>query len=701
MKIRHAYWLFLLSLPSILSAALVISWPSAPTSVNNNTDYTVTARATSSNQWPELFLYKSGSLVGTSSAQSAINVSTTQSDNGGQSITYFAEAFDALDHHTTSSISVTIVQATTPTTFSFSNLSQAYDGGTKTASVTPTPGGATYSSDLTKGPAVGSYTVSATATGSYIGSGSATLVITKGNQATVSLGAATSQAYGTSQTLTLSGGSGTGSLSCAIVNQSSAGVATLSGTTLTANVSSGWVDLQATRAEDSNYNAGTSSVVRVSFTTATATFSFSNLSQTYDGSSKTATVTPTPAGATYTSDLTKGPGVGTYTVSATATGNYAGSGSDTLTIGKAAQSITFTNPGTKAYGAPLTLSATASSGLTISYSVTSGPASVSGNTVTFTGTGSVTIKAAQAGNSNFNAASDVSQTFSVTAATTTFALSAVSFAYNGSAQGPTVVPSPAGATFTSGGTLSATAVGTYTATATATGNYTGSNSSLSWSIASGTQTITFTAPGSQFVSVPLTLAATSSSGLSVSYSVTAGPATVTGNVVTFTGTGSVTVQASQAGNSNYAPATPVSRTFAVAKATPTAPSFTNRTLLQPAGASYAVKTADLNAVFIGPAGSTVNPTGTITYTLVGPGTTVIAGSALTVDTSYTVQAAYPGDANYNAATASATWLVAGRATDSNHDGVPDVIEQQLGLNPSNARQADTTNQTQVKVHKPN
>lgn len=73
--------------------------------------------------------------------------------------------------------STTVNPATTSVSFSFSTLSHTYDGGMKTASVSPNPGNATYSADLTKGPGVGSYTVTATGTGSFVGSGSATLTI--------------------------------------------------------------------------------------------------------------------------------------------------------------------------------------------------------------------------------------------------------------------------------------------------------------------------------------------------------------------------------------------------------------------------------------------------------------------------------------------------------------------------------------------
>src|SRR5262249_24558457 len=48
--------------------------------------------------------------------------------------------------------------------------------------------------------------------------------------------------------------------------------------------------------------------------------------------------------------------------------------------------------------------------------------------------------------------------------------------------------------------------------------------------------------------------ATSSSGLPVTFSVVSGPATVSGNVLTITGVGTIVVKATQAGGSNYNPA---------------------------------------------------------------------------------------------------------------------------------------------------
>jgi len=78
------------------------------------------------------------------------------------------------------------------------------------------------------------------------------------------------------------------------------------------------------------------------------------------------------------------------------------------------QTITFPNPGTQTYGvAPITLTATASSGLPVTYTVLSGPATVSGSLLTIVGAGTVTVQANQAGNSQWQAAPPVNDTFLV------------------------------------------------------------------------------------------------------------------------------------------------------------------------------------------------------------------------------------------------------------------------------------------------
>ncbi|RDC65298.1 hypothetical protein [Adhaeribacter pallidiroseus] len=61
---------------------------------------------------------------------------------------------------------------------------------------------------------------------------------------------------------------------------------------------------------------------------------------------------------------------------------------------------------------------------------------------------------------------------------------------------------------------------------------------------------------------PITLKATSTSGLPVSFSVVSGPATIKNNQLTLTGTRMVTIKAFQAGDATYGPAA-VSQRFLV------------------------------------------------------------------------------------------------------------------------------------------
>jgi hypothetical protein len=84
----------------------------------------------------------------------------------------------------------------------------------------------------------------------------------------------------------------------------------------------------------------------------------------------------------------------------------------TADIFKANQTILFGALPNKIFGdAPFDVTATATSGLPVSLAIKSGPATISGNTVTLTGPGEVTITATQGGNSNYEAAAPVEQAF--------------------------------------------------------------------------------------------------------------------------------------------------------------------------------------------------------------------------------------------------------------------------------------------------
>jgi hypothetical protein len=74
-------------------------------------------------------------------------------------------------------------------------------------------------------------------------------------------------------------------------------------------------------------------------------------------------------------------------------------------VTRTSQSIAFgTLPNRTQGDAAFALTATATSGLPVSFRVMDGPAIISGNTVTLTGAGVVTIAAIQSGNNNFFAA---------------------------------------------------------------------------------------------------------------------------------------------------------------------------------------------------------------------------------------------------------------------------------------------------------
>lgn len=99
----------------------------------------------------------------------------------------------------------------------------------------------------------------------------------------------------------------------------------------------------------------------------------------------------------WTGDLTANPNAASTTIAMnnanrTVTANF---------TALQAQTITFNPPATALYPGPaIVLTATASSGLPVSFSVLSGPATLSGSTLTFTGQGTVTVQASQGGGSN-------------------------------------------------------------------------------------------------------------------------------------------------------------------------------------------------------------------------------------------------------------------------------------------------------------
>ncbi len=85
-----------------------------------------------------------------------------------------------------------------------------------------------------------------------------------------------------------------------------------------------------------------------------------------------------------------------------------------VTVTKAAQTIAFTVPANRVYGAaPFGVTVSASSGLPVAVSVVGGPATINETVVSITGAGVVTLLASQSGDANFNAATAVERSFTV------------------------------------------------------------------------------------------------------------------------------------------------------------------------------------------------------------------------------------------------------------------------------------------------
>ena len=168
-----------------------------------------------------------------------------------------------------------------------------------------------------------------------------------------------------------------------------------------------------------------------------------------------------------------------------------------------------------------------------------------------------------------------------------------------------------------------------------------------------TQTIAFASlpPVVTYGVSPLTLSATATSGLPVTFSVVSGPATVAGTTLTITGGGTVVVAANQAGNGGYEAAQVVTQTILVNHATTTTVigASSNPVLVQNATTltatvtgAYAVPTGSVNFV---DDSSTLLGTGTLN----GAGVATFTTSSLLVGTQQ-ITAVYTGDTNYTGST---------------------------------------------------
>jgi hypothetical protein len=299
-----------------------------------------------------------------------------------------------------------------------------------------------------------------------------------------------------------------------------------------------------------------------------------------------------PDPGTYTGAIVCAPG----TLSA-ANYSFVTGSSAMLTITQASsQSISFTTsaPTAAVYGGSYTPAATGgASGNPVTFSIDSssraGVCSLSAGTVNFTGVGTCVLDADQAGSADYPAAPEVQQTFSIGQATLLVNADDASQVFG---QTPTLTYSlsgfvngddanSAGVTGQAGCMVSPSAPdpGTYTgAIVCAPGTLSAANYTFVTG-SSGMLTITQASQSVSFSSSVLSAGVVyghppfrpgqASSGLQAVYSNPTGQCTVgpLSLLVTVTGAGSCTVTISQPGNADYQAASPVTATFAIAKAT--------------------------------------------------------------------------------------------------------------------------------------
>jgi hypothetical protein len=431
----------------------------------------------------------------------------------------------------------------------------------------------------------------------------------------------------------------------------------VSGTTLSLTTA-GTCIVDASQAGGSGFSAATtvSRVFTISAATQSISFTGPSTSQTLGTAPGALTASATSGLAVSFASKTAGTcsvsgttlnllAVGSCVIDATQAGGgiYAAAATvtRTFTISQASQTITFTSPGPQTLGASVSLSATSSSLLAVTFSSTTlGVCTVSGSTVTLLAVGTCSIDANQAGNTTYAAAATVTRAFSVSAAPLT--PQTISFSSPGtqtlgtaastlsatasSGLAVTLTSSTAGVCTVAGTTLTLVSVGTCIIDANQAGNATYSSAptvTASFGVLGAAQSISFTGPATSQTlgTAPGALTATATSGLAVTFSTPSSTCSVSGTTLTLLSVGSCTVNANQAGSSFYAPAAAASRVFTIAAASQTI-SFTgpstSQTLGTAPGPLVATATSGLPVSF-STTSSTCSVSGT-TLTLISVGT---------------------------------------------------------------------------------
>ena len=290
-------------------------------------------------------------------------------------------------------------------------------------------------------------------------------------------------------------------------------------------------------------------------------------------------------------------GAGTCTIRASQAGNAncnAASDVDrSFTVAQAGQAITFNPLSNKTFGdAAFTVSGTGgASGNPVTFTTTNASVCTAtgsnGSTITIVSAGSCTVRAGQAGNTNYSAATNVDQSFSIAQASqvisfdplgsktfgdAAFTVSAIGGGSGNPVTFTTTNASICTATGTNGSTITIVSVGSCTVRASQAGNtnYTAAaNVDQSFTIAQASQTILFDLlVNKTFGDAPFGVGATGgASGNPITFtSQTTSVCAISGATVTIVAVGNCGIRASQGGNSNFLAANDVDRAFTIAPA---------------------------------------------------------------------------------------------------------------------------------------
>jgi Domain of unknown function (DUF4214)/Bacterial TSP3 repeat len=397
---------------------------------------------------------------------------------------------------------------------------------------------------------------------------------------------------------------------------------------------------------------------------------------------------------------------------------------------------------------PVTVAATASSTLAVSFTSDTGTICATGGTngtsVTLLGVGVCTLRASQAGDSNYLPATPVTQSFTIAQARTTLTLSSetISPVYGSAVivrANVTGRGTPSGSVNLShlnvgvctitlvGGSGSCNLPGLVGGNNTVSGIYSGdatngaSAAIVELVLGRANQTIDFAAlPNRNLGDAPLNLSASANSALDVVFTSSTPsicafdrpvftPAGLRySNRLTLLTTGTCVINATQAGNTNYNAAPAVVRSFTVnaaplqsqaitfaAPATQTLPTSGTATVAINASSSSALPVSfasQSGAVCTVTTGATNGGSTVGTVTLIAAGTCTIRASqagdatfaaASNVDRSFAV----------NVSTPPPVCNVAVDTDDCDNDGIPNGVERDLGTNP-NMRDNDVFSDTE-------